>query len=47
MAAVGLAFALRRSTGGRNMVRFPQLLDFQATQGCVPDPACGDREDNE
>jgi len=29
------------------MVRFPQLPDIQATQGCVPDPACGNREDNE
>ena len=25
------------------MVRFPQLPDFQATQGCVPGPACGHR----
>ena len=47
MAAVGLAFALRPLTGGRNMVRLPHSPDSQAAQGCVPGPACGNREDNE
>jgi len=31
--------------GGRKMVRSPQFTDIQVTQGCVPGPACGDRED--